>query len=85
MVIKKSFKLLVASGITRFFAIVSIISVNGSRNDAEYSIQPIDTTRCHEKFYKQRFRSHFNCITSKRRQISSYRNAAILLVRFTEF
>ena len=36
MVIKKSFALLVASGTTRFFAFVSIISVNGCRNDAEY-------------------------------------------------
>ena len=77
MVIKKSFTLLVASGTTRFYAFVSIISVNGCRNDAGYTIQPVDTTRCHEKFYKQRFRSHFNCVTWKRRQISSYRNAAI--------
>ena len=49
MVIKKSFTLLVASGTTRFFAFVSIISVSGSKNDAEYSMRPIDTTRCHEK------------------------------------
>ena len=77
MVIKKSFTLLVASGTTRFFAFVSISSVNGCRNDAEYSIQPIDTRRCHENVYKQRFISHFNCITSKGGQISSYRNAAI--------
>ena len=77
MVIKKSFTLLVASGTTRFSAFVSIISVNGCKNDAEYSMRPIDTTRCHEKFYKHRFRSHFNCIASKRRQISSYRNSAI--------
>ena len=77
MVIKKSFTLLLGSGTTRFFAFVSIISVNGCKNDAEYSMRPIDTTRCHEKFYKPRFRSHFNCITSKLRQISSYRNAAI--------
>ena len=77
MVIKKSFTLFVASGTTRFFAFVSIISVSGCRNDAEYCMRPIDTTRCHEKFYKQLFRSHFNCITSKRLQISSYRNAAI--------
>ena len=77
MVIKKSFTLLVASATTRFFSFVSIISVNGCRNDAEYSMWPIDTSRCHEKLYKHRFRSHFNCITWKRRQISSYRNAAI--------
>ena len=77
MVIKKSFTLLVASGTTPFFAFVSLISVNGCRNDGGYSMQSIDTTRCHEKIYKQRIRSHFNCITSKRRQISSYRNAAI--------
>ena len=77
MVIKKSFTLLVASGITPFFAFVSIISVKGCRNDAGYSMRSPNATRCHEKFYKHRFRSHFNSITSKRRQISSYRNAAI--------
>ena len=77
MVIKKSFTLLVARGKTPFFAFVSIISVKGSKNDGGYSMRSIDTTRCHEKIYKHRIRSHFNCITSKRRQISSYRNAAI--------
>ena len=65
MVIKKSFTLLVASGITPFFAIVSIISVKGCRNDAGYSMRSTDATICHEKIYKDRFRSHFNCISSK--------------------
>ena len=57
MVIKKSFTLLVARTTTRFFAFVSKISVNGCRNDAEYSMRPIDTTSCREKLYKHRFRS----------------------------
>ena len=50
MVIKKSFTLLVASGITPFFAFVSIISVKGCRNDAGYFMRSIDATRCHENF-----------------------------------
>ena len=48
MVIKKSFTLFVARGTTPVFAFVLIISVKGCRNDAEYSMRSIDTTRCHE-------------------------------------
>ena len=63
MVFKTSFTLLVATGITPFFAVVLIIFDHRCRNDAEYPMRSIGITRCLEKFYKHRFRSHFNCIT----------------------
>ena len=59
MVFKTSFTLLVATGTTPFFAVVSIISDHRCINDAECPKRSIGITRCHEKFYKHRFRSHF--------------------------